>query len=82
MYSKHLKIDWSQYTNSWLYRVCIIGKYKKVNESEVGEDKTTMTGDPAHLKSNPGLTLTDIVHDDTELEHFKVCKSKNLCYSE
>ena len=50
---------------------------KQLNESEVGEDKTTMTDDPTNLKSNPGLTLTDIMHDDTQLEHFKVCKSKS-----
>ena len=62
----HIKIIWN----------------KQVNESEIGEDKITVTDDPTHLKSNPGLTLTDIVHDDTELEHFKVCKSKMFGYSE
>ena len=49
---------------------------KQLSESEVGEDKTTMTDDPTNLKSNPELTLTDIMHDDTQLEHFKVCKWK------
>ena len=36
-----------------------------------------MTDNPTNLKSNPALTLTDIMHDDTQLEHFKVCKSKS-----